>query len=108
MASDSTYGYIIFIKKGCKKTKAIRRYMEALALHNVEPIVYWEDNTSCIYVVEYKRVTPRVKQIGITLCFIQEQFDNIIFVPKNEKSSVIPEDMCTKPCSVPIISQSTK
>ena len=50
--------------------------MEALALHTVEPIVHWEDNKSCISVVEDKIVTPRVKHIDINDCFLQEQFDN--------------------------------
>ena len=44
-----------------KKTKVIRRYMEDLALHTGAPKVYWEEDTSCIYVVEYKRITPGVK-----------------------------------------------
>ena len=82
--------------------------MEALALHTGEPTLYWEDNTSCIYVVEAKRVTPRVKQISIPVYFILEFFDNGIFVPKYEKSIVITEDMCTKPFFGPIIIQSTK
>ena len=38
------------------KTKAMRRDMEAVALHPGAPTAHWEDNTSCIYVVEFKRV----------------------------------------------------
>ena len=53
-------------------------------------------------------VTPRVKHIDIPVCFLQEKFDNGLFLPKYEKSSVMPEDMCTKPCSVPITSLITK
>ena len=34
--------------KAVKKTKSIRRYMEALALHTGAPTVYCEDNTSYI------------------------------------------------------------
>ena len=82
--------------------------MEAIELHTGAPIVHWEYNTSRIYVVEAKRVPPRVKHIDITVCFLQEQFDNGLFLPKYEKSSVMPADMCTKPCSGPIISRSTK
>ena len=82
--------------------------MEALALHTGAPIVHWEDNTICISIVEAKIVTPRVKHIGIPVCFLQEQFDNGLFLPKYEKSSVIQEDMCTKPWSGPIIRRSTK
>ena len=82
--------------------------MEALALHNGASKVYWEYSTSCIYVVETKRVTPRVKYIDITVYFIKEQFDNGILVPKYEKYSVMPSDMCTKPYPGPIISRSTK
>ena len=63
---------------------------------------------SCISVVESERVTPRVKQIYIPVYFLQEIFDNGIFILKCEKSSVIPADICTKPCSGPIISRSTK
>ena len=84
--------------KAVKKTKAIQRYMEALALHTGEPTVNWEDNTSCISAVEAKIVTPRVKHIGIPVYFLQEKFDNVLFLPKYEKSSVMPADMCTKPC----------
>ena len=45
--------------------------MEALVLNTGAPTVHWEDETSCIYVVEAKRVTPRVKHIDITICFLQ-------------------------------------
>ena len=41
--------------------------MEALVLHTGTPIVHWEDNTSCIYFVEAKRVTPRVYRKNLTL-----------------------------------------
>ena len=82
--------------------------MEALALHTGAPTVNWEDNTSFISVVEAKRVTPIVKNIYIKVCFLQEKFANGIFLPKYENSSVMPVDMCTKPCSGPIISRSTK
>ena len=82
--------------------------MEALALHTGAPTVHWEDNTTCISVFEAKRVTPIFKHIDILICFIQEQFDNGLFLPKYEKSSVITADMCTKPCSGPVIIRSTK
>ena len=82
--------------------------MEALVIHTGAPTVHWKYITSCISVVEDKIVTPRVKNIAIAVCFIQETFDNGIFVPKYEKSSVMPEDVCKKPCVGPVISQSTK
>ena len=82
--------------------------MEALALHTGAHAVYWKDNTSCIYVLEDKIVTPRVKHIDIPVCFLQEQFDNGLFLPKYEKFIVMPADMCTKPCSGPIIRRSTE
>ena len=94
--------------KSVKKTKVIRRYMEDLALHTGSSTVHREDKTSCIYVIEAKIVTPRVKHIDIPVCFLQEQFTNGLFLPKYEKSGVIPENMCTKPCSGPIISRSNK
>ena len=94
--------------KAVSKTNVILRYMEALALPIGAPTVNWEDNTSCIYVLEDKRVTPRVKQIYIPVYFLQEQFENDLFNPKYEKSGVIPEDMCTKSCPGPITSRSTK
>ena len=82
--------------------------MEALALHTVAHTVHWEDNTSFISVVEAKIVTPRDKHIDIPVCFLQDKFDNGLFLPKYYKSSVVSEDMCTKPCSGPIIRWSTK
>ena len=46
--------------------------MEALALHTGALPVHWEDNTSCIYVVEDEIVTPRFKHTDITVCFLQD------------------------------------
>ena len=51
--------------KAVKKTKVIRRYMEALALYTGAPTVHWEDNIIFISVVKDKRVTTRVKHIDI-------------------------------------------
>ena len=84
--------------KAVNKTKAIQIYTEALELHTGAPTVHWEYNKIYIFVVEAKRVTPRVKHIEIAVYFLQEQFDNGIYFPKYEKSSVMPEDMITKPC----------
>ena len=53
------------------KNKSIWRYMEAILLHTCAPTVYLGDNTSCISVVEPKRVTPRVKHIKIAVRFLQ-------------------------------------
>ena len=78
--------------------------MEALALHNGAPTVHLEDNIRCVYVVEVKIFTPRFKYIDIPVYLIQGQFTNGVFVPKYENYSVMPQDMCTKTCSVLIIS----
>ena len=82
--------------------------MEDLALQTVAPTVHWEDNTIFIYVVEAKIFTPRVKHIDIPVFFLQEKFYNGLSIPKFDKSSVMPEDMCNKKCLGPIISWSTK
>ena len=94
--------------QGFQETNVIRRYMEALALHTSALTVHWEDKTSCISVVGDDRVNPRVKQIYIPVCLLLEQFNNGLFTPKYEKSSFMPADRCTKPCSGPIISRVTK
>ena len=67
IASDSTDGEIRYMYKAVNKTKGIRRYMEALSLITGAPKVHWQYNTRCIYVVEAKIVTPRVKPIDITV-----------------------------------------
>ena len=82
--------------------------MEALSLQTDAPTVHWEDNTIFIYVVESKIVTPRVKHIEIYVYFLQEKIDNGLFVQKYDRYSVMPEDMCTKPCAGLIISRITK
>ena len=73
--------------KAVRKAKFIRRYTKALALYTGAPTVHWKDNTSCISVVEAKTVTPRVKHIDFPVCFLQEQFDNGLFL-QNMKSLV--------------------
>ena len=58
------------MNKAVKKNKAIRRYIEALALQNGTPTEHWEYITSFIPVVEAKRVTPIVKHIEIPVRFL--------------------------------------
>ena len=70
--------------------------------------VHWEDNGCYISVVGSKIVTPTVEDSDILVFFLQEQFDNGLFIPNYEKSSVVPEDMRAKPFSGPIISQINK
>ena len=82
--------------------------MESLSLHTGESTVHWEDNTSFISIVGDKRFTLGVKHIYITVCLLQEQFYNGIFIPEYDKSSVILSDKCTKPCSGIIISRTNK
>ena len=53
-----------------------------------------------ISVDEAKRVTPRVKHIDIAVFLILQKSDNGIFVPKYDKSGVMPADICTKPFQV--------
>ena len=67
--------------------------MEALALHTGAPTVHWEDNTSCIYDVEAKRVLPRVKHIDIPVCFLQEKLTMVSFF-QNMKSPVLCQRIC--------------
>ena len=68
---DSTDGEIRCMYKSVRKTKVIRRYMEVLEFYTGAPTVHWDDNTSCISVVEAKIVTPRVKHVDIPVCFLQ-------------------------------------
>ena len=96
------------IHKVVKKTKSIQRYIESLALHSGATTVNLEDKTSCICVVEDKRVTPRFKHIYIPVYFLQKIFNKGLFVPKYDKYSVMLVDMCTKPCSDPIIISGNK
>ena len=46
--------------------------MSDLELHYGAPTVHCEDNKFFIYVVENEGITPRVKQIDIAVCLIQE------------------------------------
>ena len=66
--------------KSVNKTKVIWRYTEALEIHTGAPIVHWEENTIFISVVESKIFTPRVKHNDTPVCFLQEQFDNGLFI----------------------------
>ena len=59
--------------KSVKKSNAIQRYLELLEIHTGAMAVHFKDIKSCIYVVEAKKVTLRVKHIDITVCFLQEK-----------------------------------
>ena len=78
---DPTYGEIICTYRAVKR-KIILPYMEALEIHTGSPTLHWEDNTSFISVLESQIVTPRVKYIDIPVLFLQEKFENGLFIPK--------------------------
>ena len=42
------------------------------------------------------------------MCFLQEQNNSGLFIPKYDKYVIMTADMCTKPCGGPIISGITK
>ena len=56
--------------------------MEALSLHTGAPKLNREYNKSFIFALEAKIFTPIVEHIDIPVYFLQEIFDNIIFIPK--------------------------
>ena len=57
---------------------------------------------------KFGHILGRIQHIDIPVCFLQDKFENGLFLTKYKKSSVVSADMCTKPCSGPIISCSTK
>ena len=67
--------------------------MESLALHTGVPTVHWEYNTSCIWDVEDKLVTPRVKHIYIPVCFYNKN-STMVFLFQNMISSVPCRHIC--------------
>ena len=93
VAYESTYVKIRYMYIDVKKNNSIQSYMEALSLHNVSPILHWEDNTRFISMVGYKTVTSRVKNIDIPVCFIQEHF-TMVCLFQNMKSIVLCQQIC--------------
>ena len=81
--------------KAVKKNKVIRIYMEDLALHTGAPTVYWEDNTSCISIVESKIVLPIVKHIDILSILYNRNLTMVSFF-QNMKSQVSFRKICAQ------------
>ena len=79
--------------KDVKKTSVFTHYTEAFKIHTRPPKVHWEDNTSLIYVVEYKIVTHRVKKNDIKVCFIQD-FLSMVYLFQNMRSIVSCHQIC--------------
>ena len=92
--------------KDVNKTKSVWRYMDSIELQTEAPTVHREDSTSCIYVVEAKRVTHRFMNIESKLFFLQEKYDNGLFIPKYDKYTIMPDDMCVKSLYGTIINRS--
>ena len=94
--------------KSVNKTTVIRRYMEALALHTGAPKVHWEDNFFIFLLLRLKELLLELNTLIFQSIFYKINLTNGLFLPKYEKSSVMPADVCTKSCSGPIIIRSTK
>ena len=94
--------------KAVKKTKFIPRDMKSLGIHTGASTVHQEDTKSFIYVVEDKKFTPRVNTLTVMSDFYKKILTNGLVIPKYDNPNVMPAYMCTKTCSGPIISRSTK
>ena len=68
----------------------------------------WRTTKVVFLLLKLKIGIPTVKHIDIPVYFLQNNFDNGLFIPKYYKSSVMLADMSTKPCSGTIISGSNK
>ena len=79
--------------KAAKKTKAIWRYMEALALHTGAQTVHWEENTNFISVLESKIVTTRVKILKFLYDFYKNNL-KMVFLFQNIRSLVSWRQIC--------------
>ena len=75
------------------KTKEIWKYMEALSLHTGAPTIHWKDNPSFITVVEYKRVTLRVKPLTLLSIFYKKIL-TMVFLFQNTRNLVLFRQIC--------------
>ena len=80
--------------KSVKKSNAIQRYMELLEIHNGAMTVHFKDIKSCIYVVEAKKGTLRVKHIDITVCFSSRKKLKMVSLFQNKRIIVSYQIIC--------------
>ena len=89
LAFDSADGEIRCLYESVNNTKYFQYHMESLFLHTVSPTVHWEDNTSFISLVKSNIVTPIIKHINIPVCFLQDQYYNVLYITNYDKFDII-------------------
>ena len=94
--------------KAVNKDKAIWNSMEASELHTGVPTINLEKNQFIFMLLKLKYLLLELNTVKFMSILYYNNFTMVFLLKIYDKYSVMPSYMCTKPCSGPIFSRSTK
>lgn len=97
VALSSTEAEFVALAEGCQELLWFLKLLEAIKEEQADPIVVWEDNQSCIKMIESERIERRSKHIDTKHAFTKDLYQrgiiNLRYLPTAEMEA----DLMTKP-----------
>lgn len=97
VALSSTEAELVALAEGCQELIWMKRLLEEIGEQSTEAIIVYEDNQSCIKLVESDRLERKTKHIETKFFFVrdlhQQQQINLQYCPSEEMLA----DLLTKP-----------
>lgn len=88
MALSSTEAELVALAEGCQELIWMKRLLEEIGEQSTEAITVYEDNQSCIKLVESDRLERKTKHIETKFFFVrdlhQQQQINLQYCPSEE------------------------
>ncbi|KXJ68033.1 hypothetical protein RP20_CCG006369 [Aedes albopictus] len=97
VALSSTEAEFVALSEGCQEVLWMKKLLKDLAEDNSEPIVVWEDNQSCIKMVESDRIERRSKHIDTKHEFTKDLRQRGVIDLRYLPTDKMVADIMTKP-----------
>lgn len=99
VALSSTEAEFIALSEACKEAQWIRRILEDLHQPQHSPTLIYEDNQSCLKLIEEEHFSRRSKHIDVRYYFVKDYIDKGLVSCKYCSTENMIADLLTKPLS---------
>lgn len=97
MTLSSTEAEFLVLTEACKEAKWIKKLLKDLNYFSEQEITIYEDNTSCLKILQNDKVSSRTKHIDVKFYFIKDLIKKEKFICEYCPTDKMIADGLTKP-----------
>ena len=95
------------LHKAVFRVKQFRLLLTSIGMPTSKPTKAYEDNGAVVYSVLSHRITPRLRHVGIPICYLHHEHGNGLFEATSIPYRIQFANTCTKPESGPRLMRSS-